>query len=190
MSIAIPTAVERQLQGARGALFGSLILCAGMASVGCGNVENEALSPPGGATSPAAANEPARITKPAPRATDILTKSDLSRLRTLESQFARPAAPGLNVTSIRPADPGLVRVKSNGRVALRAFAPQGTPVIFRTTDGGRFVGGSTIVEVTADGSGVATASFWATLDASGYVDITAMSPRMSGVATFAVEIER
>lgn len=192
MSIAILTAVERQFQGVRGALFGSLMLCAGMASFGCGNSENDALSSAGVAATPkgAVASEPARITKPALRPTDILTTGALSRLRVLESQLARPAAPGMNVTSIRAADPGLVRVKSDGRVALRAFAPQGTPVIFRTTDGGRFVGGSTIVEVTADGTGVATATFWATQDATGYVDITAMSPRMSGIATFAVEIER
>ncbi len=121
---------------------------------------------------------------------DILTPSGRSRMGELEAAFSRPRDPGVEVASIRPRDAGLVRVKQNGEVPLRAMAPAGTSVIFRTADGGKFVGGSIIVEVKADQAGTATAVFRATEDARGFVDVVAMSPEMSGSATFTVEIER
>ncbi|MDX2053049.1 MAG: hypothetical protein SFV15_11690 [Polyangiaceae bacterium] len=121
---------------------------------------------------------------------DVLTPNGQTRMRELETAFSRPMAPGVEVTPIRPRDAGLVKVKQNGEVPLGVIAPAGTSVIFRTADGGKFVGGSIIVEVKADQAGTATAVFRATEDARGFVDVVAMSPQMSGSATFTVEIER
>lgn len=165
--------------GVLGVALASMALAAGCAS--------EAV-PSASVSENASARSAAFIGPAHPR--DILTPSGRSRMGELEAVFSRPRDPGVDVIAIRPRDVGLVKVKQNGEVPLRALAPAGTSVIFRTTDGGKLVGGSIIVEVKADQAGTATAVFRATEDARGFVDVVAMSPEMSGSATFTVEIER
>lgn len=91
---------------------------------------------------------------------------------------SRPAGPG--VPALRALDAGHRSMPAGGQIVLRAGAPPGARVQFRTFDSGRFTGtGRTIAQVQADADGVAQATYEATPGVIDDVHIVVSSPDAS-----------
>jgi hypothetical protein len=125
--------------------------------------------------------EPASGAPAAATATATVTPAPARAAKDLDLSIAwesRPAGPG--VPALRALDAGHRSMPAGGQIVLRAGAPPGARVQFRTFDSGRFTGtGRTIAQVQADADGVAQATYEATPGVIDDVHIVVSSPDAS-----------
>lgn len=116
---------------------------------------------------------------PAPPATGTSTPASSAQELDLSVAWdSRPAGPG--VPALRALDAGHRTMPAGGQLVLRAGAPPGARVQFRTFDSGRFTStGRTIAQVQADAKGVAQATYEATPGVIDDVHIVVSSPDAS-----------
>ncbi len=100
----------------------------------------------------------------------------------------RTADPGPGVVALDPVSPSLVAMAAGGTFDVQVRAVPGAAVVFLTRDGGRFVGGSNVVQAIAGPDGVATARYHATPDAVEIVNLQISSPACSGVVHHTIRI--